>query len=127
MKPEWITAVWNLSQKKNILATNSHFDEYRVPIFYQLEITSIGLNEDSCKKLKILIERNGGLYTEVFRPSTKVILIQDQGELPNMAPFIAQKILRLTPNWVMDSGESGYALPILTYGARVRLISAMGK
>lgn len=67
MHPDWIKAVWKRSQNENILGTNSEFEKYKLPIFYNLNITSTGLTNDKRNEIKNLIVENGGKYDGKFQ------------------------------------------------------------
>lgn len=117
MKPEWVTDAWNRSRQDNILATNSEFDIYRVPVFYNLGITSTGLNPKIRSDVKAQVEAHGGVYFGGYSSNSINILIaqRDQKESEKLKAAISGKKDCLTPEWIFDSVKKGFALPIMEY------------
>lgn len=117
MKPEWVTDAWNQSRHDNILATNPLFDVHCVPIFYNLGFTSTGIDPKIRSKIKDAVEANGGKYYGGYSSHQVDILIAEKNQkaTDKLKAAIQGKKDCLTPQWVFDSLEKGFALPILEY------------
>lgn len=59
MTNKWVDAVWDKSIVCNITSSDDMFDEYKCPIFYELEITTSGLEETDREKIVTLVITNG--------------------------------------------------------------------
>lgn len=120
MHPDWVKDVWDQSQQKMISATDSVFSKYALPVFYSLTITSTGLSTQKRNQIKQLIEDNGGKYIGAFKSEITDILILEKNSVGS-AKFqgaIRCKKECLSPAWIMDSVEAGYALPVAKYEIR---------
>ncbi|XP_058451555.1 DNA topoisomerase 2-binding protein 1-A [Malaya genurostris] len=120
MHPEWIADVWEKSQRDMVKATDSIFDKHALPVFYALTITSTGLNTQKRNQIKQLIEKNGGKYIGAFKSELTDILILEKDSVGS-AKFqgaVRCKKECLTPAWIVDSVEKGYALPVSKYEVR---------
>lgn len=122
MKPEWVTEVWNLSRQENILATNSQFDKCRVPIFYNLGITTTGLSVKDRHEVKNIVERHGATYCSGYRNSDiHILIVQDPPTTISeklKAALSAGKEC-LTSAWVADSVEKGLAVAVEPYRVNI--------
>lgn len=64
MCEEWVEAVWEASQTKNIKATDKDLlEKYKLPAFDKLCICTTGLDETERTEIKSLIETHGGTFT----------------------------------------------------------------
>lgn len=117
MHPDWVEDVWNRSKNENVLATNSEFDKHVLPIFYKLNICSSGLDVNIRKKIKDLVEMHKGNFCNSFKSSTTDILILNNGQQNSEKYKVAIQRNKqcLTPEWIIDSAKSGYALPFENY------------
>uniref|UniRef100_A0A182JW07 BRCT domain-containing protein n=1 Tax=Anopheles christyi TaxID=43041 RepID=A0A182JW07_9DIPT len=118
MHPDWVNAVWEESQRRDLHATEpSLIKRYRLPVFYALTITSTGLTAAKKNEIKALIESNGGNYVGSFKSETTDILILEKTgtESAKFRGAVRCNKECLTPEWVVDSVASGYVLPIREY------------
>uniref|UniRef100_A0A182MVT2 BRCT domain-containing protein n=1 Tax=Anopheles culicifacies TaxID=139723 RepID=A0A182MVT2_9DIPT len=118
MHPDWVNAVWEESQRRDLHATEpSIIDRYRLPVFYALTITSTGLTAARKNEIKALIESNGGNYVGSFKSETTDILILEKTgtESAKFRGAVRCNKECLTPEWVVDSVASGYVLPVREY------------
>ncbi|XP_055612855.1 LOW QUALITY PROTEIN: DNA topoisomerase 2-binding protein 1-A [Uranotaenia lowii] len=120
MHPDWVKDVWEQSQKKIINASDAVFNRHLLPIFYSLTITSTGLSTAKRNQIKQLIEDNGGKYLGAFKSEITDILILEKSSVgtPKFQGAVRCKKECLTPSWVIDSVEKGYALPVTNYEVR---------
>lgn len=117
MHPDWVEDVWVRSKNENILATNEEFDKHLLPIFYKLNICSSGLDVDVRKKIQNLVELHKGNFCNSFKSSTTDILILNSGQQNSEKYKVAIQRNKqcLTPEWIIESAKSGYALPFEDY------------
>jgi topoisomerase (DNA) II binding protein 1 len=129
MHPDWLKKVFDRSQNENILASNEEFEKYKLPIFFTLNITSTNLLVDTKNKVKKLIETHGGQYMGSFKSEVTDILILDKDKTDSEKFHAAIRYSKdcLTPQWVFDSVEKQYALPIGNYKVGMMKVSTPTK
>uniref|UniRef100_A0A8D8H7M7 DNA topoisomerase 2-binding protein 1-A n=1 Tax=Culex pipiens TaxID=7175 RepID=A0A8D8H7M7_CULPI len=117
MHPAWVRDVWEQSLKKMVYGTDAEFAKHALPIFYSLTITSTGLTLGKRTQIKKLIEENGGKYIGAFKSELTDILILDKDHTGSdkFRGAVRCKKECLTPAWIVDSVEKGYALPTGPY------------
>nr|XP_040229158.2 DNA topoisomerase 2-binding protein 1 [Anopheles coluzzii] len=118
MHPDWVSAVWEESQRRDLHATEAGMvEKYRLPVFYALTITSTGLSAARKNEIKALIESHGGNYVGSFKSETTDILILEKTGTDSAKFRGAVRCNKecLTPEWVVDSVASGYVRPIQPY------------
>ncbi|EDS34036.1 DNA topoisomerase 2-binding protein 1 [Culex quinquefasciatus] len=117
MHPAWVRDVWEQSLKKMVYGTDAEFAKHALPIFYSLTITSTGLTLGKRTQIKKLIEENGGKYIGAFKSELTDILIleKDHTGSDKFRGAVRCKKECLTPAWIVDSVEKGYALPTGPY------------
>jgi len=59
MTEKWVDAVWEESLICNIVATDTKFDKFKCPPFYNLEITTSGLEGKDREIIISLVNGNG--------------------------------------------------------------------
>ncbi|XP_063704321.1 DNA topoisomerase 2-binding protein 1 [Culicoides brevitarsis] len=113
----WIYDLWKASCERNVRADDEEFDKHRLPIFYPLCVTSTGLTTKAREKVKNLINANGGTYEGAFSSERTHILILEMASKNSPKFLTACKYKKecLTPQWVFDSVEQGYALSFEPY------------
>lgn len=123
MHPDWVEDVWNRSKTENILGTNQEFDKHFLPIFYKLNICSSGLSIEIRKKIQNLVETHKGNFCNSFKSSTTDILILNHGQENSEKYKVAIQRNKqcLTPEWIIDSNKTGYALPFENYKVQSNL------
>ncbi|XP_050068069.1 DNA topoisomerase 2-binding protein 1-A [Anopheles maculipalpis] len=118
MHPDWVNAVWEESQRRDLHATEpGMIERYRLPVFFALTITSTGLTAVRKNEIKSLIESNGGNYVGSFKSETTDILILEKTGTDSAKFRGAVRCNKecLTPEWIVDSVASGYVLPVREY------------
>ncbi|KFB41203.1 AGAP002760-PA-like protein [Anopheles sinensis] len=118
MHPDWVHRVWEESQQRYVHATDEcYMKRHRLPVFHALTITSTGLTAAKKNEIKALIEANGGVYTGAFKSEVTNILILEKSSIGSAKYQGAVKSKKecLSPEWIVDSVASGYALPIRQY------------
>ncbi|KAL5275903.1 TOPBP1 family protein [Megaselia abdita] len=117
MHPDWVEAVWQKSKTEDTEAKNEEYNKYRLPIFYNLNITCSGLTNERKEQVMQLINENGGIFNRAFRSQiTDVVLIEkDKTNSDKYKAAISYKKDVLLPEWIIDSVEAGYALPTKKY------------
>lgn len=117
MKSDWVKDVWTKSATENILATDEMFDRHRVPVFYNLGITTTGLKEKVKLDVKRVIEEHGGKYFGEFSTKNITILILDlkPKESQKWKAAISSNKDCLNYKWIYESVQAGFALPLKHY------------
>lgn len=123
MKSDWVKDVWAKSVSENVLATDKIFDKHRVPVFYNLAMTTTGLKEKVKLDVKRVIEENGGQYYGEFSTNKINILILDlkPKESPKWKAAVSSNKSCLIYAWIYESVQAGFALPFEQY--RVESVS----
>ena len=117
MKAAWIEKVWNENLNDNILATDKKFDEYQLPIFYKLGVTTTGLTRREKKEVEDLVKQEGGNYFGEFSSTNIDVVIAKKNatETPKLKAAMTQKKDCLCIEWITDSVKKGASLPIEDY------------
>lgn len=118
MIPDWVIYVWGRNKTANVQAASDDiYEKYKIPMFYKIGMTSSGLDIEIKSKLKKLVVQNGGLFYGAFKSEKITILImhRDQITSQKFKAAVQCKTICLTPDWITDSIEKGYALPIDAY------------
>lgn len=130
MHTDWVEAVWEKSKaQQDVSASNTAFDNYRLPIFYNLNITCSGLTNEKKEELMKNINGNGGVFNRAFRSQmTDVLIIEkDKTNSDKYKAAISYKKDVLLPEWVTDSVAAGYALPTKKYAVKSVKVSTPTK
>lgn len=117
MKPSWIDDVWTVSSEDTILATNAQFDKHKVPVFYNLSVTTTGLNKKDKRDVEQLVVNNGGKYYGEFSGTliNVVIAKRKSEQTPKLKAALNAMKDCLCVEWIVDSAKKGYALPLDNY------------
>lgn len=117
MKPAWVNDVWSCSSSDNILATNEKFQRHVLPTFFNKRFTSTDLSLAVESEIKGLVERNGGSFTGAFSSRNTDVLIMEATCRGSEKHKAAEKnnIDCLTPDWIRESAQKGFALPVEPY------------
>ncbi|XP_055297166.1 DNA topoisomerase 2-binding protein 1-A [Sitodiplosis mosellana] len=117
MKAAWIDEVWKENLSENILATDKTFDEYQLPIFYKLRVTTTGLTRREKKEVEDLVKQEGGNYFGEFSSGNIDVVIAKKNatETAKLKAALNQKKDCLCIEWITDSVKKGGALPIEDY------------
>ncbi|XP_039285519.1 DNA topoisomerase 2-binding protein 1-B [Nilaparvata lugens] len=116
MTVEWVDAVWNEGIRRNVHATNSQFNKYKCPVFLDLFVTVSNMPQSDKEKIKRLINSNGGTYSkEMKKNETSVLIISNVKNSQKFTFAQEWKLPCVSPLWVYESVEKGYALPVDDY------------
>lgn len=116
--PDWVKDVWQKSQNQaiNVVATAEQFDCFKLPVFFNLCVTSTGLKIPERNQIKTVVEENGGRYSMSFN-ATIDILIMEEDSIGSQKHNAAKKMKKicLRSAWIYESIEIGYLLPYESY------------
>ncbi|CAK9821901.1 DNA topoisomerase 2-binding protein 1-A [Anthophora retusa] len=114
---EWVEAIWEENLKDFVKADHAMFDKYKASVFLHLVVTSTNLSKRQKEEIKRLINNNGGTFMgPLDGTKVKVVLAPENCPLTEKLKYAKQaNIPCLTPNWVYESIEVGYALPFKNY------------
>lgn len=114
--PKWIYYIWENSTNPKF-NLNESVDKFKVPIFHNLSITVTNLSRERKMKVKKLIQENGGTFHSCYDPKIINIVITEMNNT-NSEKYKAamkQRKICLTPEWIFESVENGFALQIKDY------------
>lgn len=123
MHTDWVQRVWECSHKSNnICAKDEQFEKYRLPTFFNANITCSGLDASRKDAVIRIVNENGGIYHRAFRSQQVDIVITEQSKTDTEKYQAAVRFKKdiLLPEWIFDSQERGYALPTKKYEVRPR-------
>ncbi|RZF42232.1 hypothetical protein LSTR_LSTR004381 [Laodelphax striatellus] len=116
MTVEWVDAVWNEGIRRNVHATNSQFNKYKCPVFLDLYVTVSNMPQSDKEKIKRLINSNGGTYSKEMKKNETCLLIIANVKNSQKFTFAQEwELPCVSPSWVYESVEKGYALPVDDY------------
>ncbi|XP_055911709.1 DNA topoisomerase 2-binding protein 1-A [Eupeodes corollae] len=118
MHVDWVHNVWQKSCAQNaVAATDPEFDKYKLPVFYEVNITCSGLDSEKKAEVMRLVEENGGTYNRAFRSQYTDIVITERNKANSDKYQAAIKYKKdvLVPEWIFDSVAKGFALPTKSY------------
>lgn len=118
MTGEWIHSVWeavNKDFREDIIATDEQFLSHNCPPLYGLTICLSQISRKDKEVLRKLISDNGGIYSPSLEMDKTHVLILPaaEGEKYNYAKN--WRIHCLSPEWVYDSIQKGYAMDMENY------------
>ncbi|ALC49297.1 mus101 [Drosophila busckii] len=123
MHVDWVHRVWDCSRADaSTCAADKQFDKYRLPTFFNANITCSGLECERKDAIMRLVNENGGIYHRAFRSQLVDIVITEQSKTDTEKYKAALRFKKdiLLPEWIFDSQERGYALPTKQYLVRPR-------
>lgn len=129
MSVNWVTEVWKASCERNCYADDEELATHKLPIFHSLVVTSTGLTAKARETVRSLITSNGGTYEGAFSSERTQILILEKKATDSSKFKTAVKYKRecLTPQWLYDSVEQGYALAFHPYRVSAMRVSTPTK
>lgn len=117
MNVQWIDEVWKRNATDFVAATSSQFDEYKLPVFYNLNVTCTLLSNDEKAMVERLVSGHGGIFHRTFKTNVvNILVVNENGK--NSDKFKAackHRKVCLLPKWISDSVREGYALPFSGY------------
>ncbi|KAK4321748.1 hypothetical protein Pmani_007486 [Petrolisthes manimaculis] len=126
---EWVHAVWRAAMGQavgqqgtgeEVRATDEQFLSYACPVFKGLNICVSQLDRSTKLALKNIIEENGGMYSTSLDMNTTSVLILPAPEGEKYSHAVNWRIQCLTPDWIHDSVEQGFALQMEGYSVKKR-------
>lgn len=114
MHPSWVLNVWEKTQNTsvNIVAADECFDRFKLPVLYNLCITSTGLKIHERNNIKALIEESGGNYSSSFTNAVDILIMEEESiGSEKFKAAMNRKKTCLTPSWITESIQAGYAVP----------------
>lgn len=123
MKSSWVHDVWRHSCEDNISALSEQFDRHKLPAFFNLNVTTSGLNRKDKARIEELINQNGGKYYAEFSTSIINIVIAKKNatQTDKLKAALTSNKDCLRIEWVLDSVEKGCALPFDDYVIELQL------
>lgn len=117
MRTTWIHDVWRRSCEENVSATAQMFAAHKLPAFYNLNVTTTGLNKKDKARVQELVNAHGGKYYGEFATSLINIVIakKNASETDKLKAALAAHKDCLQVEWIIDSAAKGCALPIDNY------------
>jgi hypothetical protein len=113
-----IENVWKKTQNLNIIVrgNDTQFDVYKLPVFFNLCITSTGLKTQDRSEIKAYVEDNGGKYNSSFTSAVDILIMEKESiGSQKFNAAVKLKKLCLSTAWIFDSFENGYAMPVENY------------
>ncbi|XP_066157208.1 DNA topoisomerase 2-binding protein 1-A [Euwallacea fornicatus] len=130
MLPKWVDYLFNTTE--DVDANDQEIlDKYRCPAFHHLTICSSGLSSNERKKVGKLIEENGGTMVSHLNISKTDVLICHGVAGTTSEKYKAASKLKadicVSLDWVYNSVERGYALPLEHYKVKSVAVSTPTK
>lgn len=117
MRFEWIDEVWKRNANGFVAATDPQFDDFKLPVFYNLNVTCTLLTNEEKQMVEKLVTGNGGIFHRTFKPQVvNILVVNEKGK--NSDKFKAackHKKICVLPQWIQDSVTEGFALPFTGY------------
>lgn len=117
MKVDWVKEVWKRNKSEPVPATDSVFEEFKMPVFYNLNVTCTYLKPELKNKVEKLIKENGGSFHGTLKVNVVDVLILKENGKTSEKFKVASKYGTpcLAPEWVIDSVKLGYAVGFVDY------------
>lgn len=116
MKTTWIHDVWKQSCEDNILATSDKFDCHILPAFYNLNVTTTGLNKRDKARIQALVTEHGGKHFGEFSGHINIVIAKKNAtETDKLKAAITSGKDCLQVEWIIDSAKRGCALSFDDY------------
>ncbi|XP_016844726.1 DNA topoisomerase 2-binding protein 1-A [Nasonia vitripennis] len=114
---DWVESVWITNLKDNIPASDKVYDKYKCPVFLNLIVTSTNLPKHKKEEVKRLVNSHGGEFMGVLDGSKiKIVITLETSKLSDKLKYAMQNnIPCLKVEWIYESIEAGYSLPITNY------------
>lgn len=107
----WIFELWKNSQKNNSITPENSYEYYKLPIFYKLKITSIGMDNEENRWLEKIITKHGGVYyLNCDDDDAEIVLIKKRADenIVKMSTSEAKKVC-VTLDWICESLKAGFS------------------
>lgn len=117
MQVQWIDEVWTRNATEFAAATDSQFDAFKLPVFYNLNVACTLLTNDEKTMVERLVTGNGGIFHRSFKPNVvNLLVVNENGKSSDKFKAACKhKKICVLPSWIADSVKEGYALPFQNY------------
>lgn len=117
MKSSWIYDAWEVSKAENVLATSQKFEKHKLPAFYNLRVTTTGLNKREKLKVEEMVTEGCGRYCGEFSSNSIDIVIarRNASMTDKLKAAITNRKDCLCVEWIYDSFKKNMALPLEAY------------
>lgn len=114
---QWIDEVWTANAAEFVSATDARFDAFRLPVFFNLNVTCTLLSNDDKQMVERLVTEHGGIFHRSFRPNVvNLLVVNETGrDSDKFKAACKYKKICVLPKWIRDSVTEGYALPFQDY------------
>ncbi|XP_071877035.1 DNA topoisomerase 2-binding protein 1-A-like [Bombus fervidus] len=114
---EWVKAIWEANMIDDVKPDDKRFDKYKVPMFYNLVVTTTNIQRCQKEKIQHFIETNGGMYIDSLDcEKVNIILVPEDCHTSQKLKCARERdIICLTLNWLYESIKAGHALPSRNY------------
>ena len=126
----WIEAVWDAmggmasssvgSESCGMLATDQQFLSHVCPVFFKQVVCVSQLPKKEKNSIKKLVEENGGTYSPALDMNTTTLLVLLSPDGDKYKAALEWNIKCVSPEFVYDSIQAGYALNPSNYKCKVR-------
>ncbi|XP_043603749.1 DNA topoisomerase 2-binding protein 1-like isoform X2 [Bombus pyrosoma] len=117
VKKEWVKAIWEANMTDYVDPDDKRFDKYKVPMFYNLVVTTTNVQRYEKEEIARLIRDNGGIYMNALDLEiVNIVLAPENSEIsPKIRYARGSGIVCLTLNWLYESARVGHVLPFRYY------------
>lgn len=125
MKSSWIYEVWRENMDDDWPAISPHFDKHKVPVFYNLRVTSTGLTLKEKNEVEDMVKFGGGIYHGEINPISIDVVIAKKDATMTQTLHTAIKLKNdcLCVEWIHDCAMRNCTLPFDNY--RINLHTEM--
>ncbi|XP_045456996.1 DNA topoisomerase 2-binding protein 1-like [Melitaea cinxia] len=117
MSESWVDAVWEASLRLNVNGSSSEFDEYKLPPFANLQVTTSGISKKEKQNIMKLVNENGGVFSGAFQSETTdvVVLTKEGVGSEKYKAAVEYGKACVVPAWVVESARKGVCEPLAKY------------
>ncbi|XP_050524505.1 DNA topoisomerase 2-binding protein 1-B [Daktulosphaira vitifoliae] len=124
MIENWVDAVWEESLERNVVGTESLFDKYKCPTFYNLQVTTSGLDFNDREKISMLVGKYGGKYTPQMKKGETDVLVVNKPTGQKFSYAQQWGLICVKPNWIFNSADKGYLVETESYIVKNTMLSS---
>ncbi|CAH2099443.1 unnamed protein product [Euphydryas editha] len=117
MSELWVDAVWEASLRLNVNGSSSEFDEYKLPPFANLQVTTSGISKKEKQNIMKLVNENGGVFSGAFQSETTDVVVLTKEGIGSEKYKAAVEYGKacVVPAWVVESAHKGVCEPLAKY------------
>lgn len=71
----WIEAVWEASLRLNINGASKEFEQHKLPVFANVQVTTSGISKRDKMMIMKLVSENGGVFSGAFQSETTDVIV----------------------------------------------------